>query len=991
MEKQSNQSSPPPRHPSVTDFGERVFLGTHTPILASAAEVLISRYQTTNRLDLEKVLVLVPGSRARQRLLEILIEKSQRNHWFFRPPQLVTIGQFFENFYTPKRPFASELLQKFAWEKAIGQLTPDQLAPLIPSAKEAPPKATPSAEEEALSSSASEPFDRSELARWLFDSYQEITADDLDFWRISQKVNEWDDFPEKERWQTLATIQRHYHDLLDRLGWWDKQSARLYALEHPEELAMEHDLYLVGLVDLNGSVRRLLSLLQNQISTQRLPHTISFLLAAEKEWHDRFDSLGAVLPNQWQNRPLNLSPEQLHDAPTDENQAERVVEFLHSLGGKTPAEEISIALPNEDLAPQIEFQLNQLKVTTRNVNGTSLEETSLYRWLDACRNYLATDQFQHLAALLRHPHWFDYLQRHLPDIFKGSDWLTELDHFQTRQIAFRVDSRNHRATRLSDCQHCLEAIFFLVHEIFEPFYSKKQPLPLWQKAITDLLIRLYREHPFQKGDPQQRQMIYFCQQVQTILDELQTIPDELTPKVTGAQAISFLLAELKGQRLSPPADPQAVELVGWLEFPLDDAPVVLVTSFSEGTIPSLTVSDLLLPDSLRQRLGLLDNPRRQARDAYIIAVLQNCTQKLAFFYSERNQEGDPLMPSRFAFSVEQKKLPQRAKSLLTPSQEPTTRFAAPLFLSTKHDSDLWVPAPHPLEQPVDKMRVTSFRNYLACPYRFYLQDILRLRSINDTNQELSAGDFGNLLHDCLNDFGQSDFVTSAKAEQITDFLVSVLHRRYDKYYFRSAPAVKIQMYQIEKRLEAFAKWQARQQQEGWQIEFVEKEAETLFALPEGQSPMTIVGRIDRIDYHPEKNQWRVIDYKSSDTGKTPEAAHRKGRGDEGQWIDLQLPLYRHLVRSLGITENLELGYVNLPKKTDETGFYPAQTFVRRKPIPWGEDRFDEADTVATEVITDIRNEIFWPPNETSATLRTRFPDLATLCHDHAIRPSYQPQ
>ena len=54
----------------------------------------------------------------------------------------------------------------------------------------------------------------------------------------------------------------------------------------------------------------------------------------------------------------------------------------------------------------------------------------------------------------------------------------------------------------------------------------------------------------------------------------------------------------------------------------------------------------------------------------------------------------------------------------------------------------------------------------------------------------------------------------------------------------------------------------------------------------------------------------IFDYKTSDTATTPEKAHRKRNGD---WVDLQLPLYRHLVAGLGITGDLDMAYIVLPK------------------------------------------------------------------------------
>ena len=52
---------------------------------------------------------------------------------------------------------------------------------------------------------------------------------------------------------------------------------------------------------------------------------------------------------------------------------------------------------------------------------------------------------------------------------------------------------------------------------------------------------------------------------------------------------------------------------------------------------------------------------------------------------------------------------------------------------------------------------------------------------------------------------------------------------------------------------------------------------------------SLIGRIDRIDRNERTGELAVLDYKSSDSAKTPEQIHRQGRTSEKEWIDLQLP------------------------------------------------------------------------------------------------------
>jgi RecB family exonuclease len=130
-------------------------------------------------------------------------------------------------------------------------------------------------------------------------------------------------------------------------------------------------------------------------------------------------------------------------------------------------------------------------------------------------------------------------------------------------------------------------------------------------------------------------------------------------------------------------------------------------------------------------------------------------------------------------------------------------------------------------------------------------------------------------------------------------------------------------------------------------------------------PMILRGRIDRIDVHRETGQRAILDYKSSDAAKTPEKAHQ--RGDD--WTDLQLPLYRHLARSLGITGPVQLGYVLLPKDVDKVEFRMAQ---------WTDDQLAAADEVARQVVKHIWAEDFWPPIDPAPDFSEEF---AAICQD----------
>ncbi|HEY1861050.1 MAG TPA: PD-(D/E)XK nuclease family protein, partial [Gemmataceae bacterium] len=134
----------------------------------------------------------------------------------------------------------------------------------------------------------------------------------------------------------------------------------------------------------------------------------------------------------------------------------------------------------------------------------------------------------------------------------------------------------------------------------------------------------------------------------------------------------------------------------------------------------------------------------------------------------------------------------------------------------------------------------------------------------------------------------------------------------------------------------------------------------------------LVGRIDRIDYHEVKRVLRILDYKTADAGEHPDKTHRK----KGEWIDLQLPLYRHVYQALRLEAptdlTIELGYFNLPRKLDDTGVQLAE---------WGMAELEDADRVTCQVIRSIRASAFWKPVYPAPPFGQ---DFAAICLDNVL-------
>src|SRR5262245_34775400 len=202
----------------------REFLGWDRPALPEAAHRLAQRYRQGHTLDLSRLIVVAPGQRAGRRLRELLAFLAEDKGLVFTPPNVVTEGLLPELLYTPKKPFATDLVQDLAWAQVLRELPGTMRRHLVP-----------------------QPPDDGDTRRWLELGqvlrrlHRELAADGLDFAAVLAAAPKVAHFNERERWQALTELQRRYHLLLDTQELWDRQTARLKAIEF-REIRTESDI-----------------------------------------------------------------------------------------------------------------------------------------------------------------------------------------------------------------------------------------------------------------------------------------------------------------------------------------------------------------------------------------------------------------------------------------------------------------------------------------------------------------------------------------------------------------------------------------------------------------------------------------------------------------------------------------------------------------------------------------------------------------------------
>ena len=494
----------------------RKFVNWDQPALPTAAQYLCQHYSRQAVLDLDGVVVVMPGSRAGRRLLEILAERAEQSQLVFFPPQITTVGGLPELLYESKRPFASELVQKLAWVEALKSLR-DSARPFM---------AQPPAEDDCLN--------WMELGALLWRQHRELAADALHFGDVAQQGLELVGFNESARWRFLRQVQLKYLQQLDDLGLWDLQTARLFAIEHGE-CRTDKDLVLVAAADMNRALRLMLDQVADRVTA---------LVCAPEERQDHFDEHGCLLPGAWADVLLELRPEQWQVSEGPAEQAEAVVRQLVRYAGRYRCDEIAIGVADERLAPQIQRCLTAAGVPSRWVLGRPLSQTGPYRLLAALARFVPGRRYADLAALARHPDVGEHVARRAG----RRDWLTPLDRYYGEHLPPFLGSW-HKEDRDAPLVQALDQ---RLREAVAALDVPARKLPAWASSIAQVLQQFYVDRVFDRGLSPDHYTVSALERVRAVLLEHQAAPAAISPTIDAGSAIQLVLQQLSPLQIPPP-------------------------------------------------------------------------------------------------------------------------------------------------------------------------------------------------------------------------------------------------------------------------------------------------------------------------------------------------------------------------------------------------------------------------------------------------------
>ncbi len=887
------------------------FLGWDRSPLKAAAEWLRDEVGK----DMSGWLVALPGARAGRRLRERLAVELEAG---WTPPRILTAGALVDELLRVEGRPAGRLVRTLAWERALRALTPAERGRIVARA--------PGAEDVA---------GWTRLAEQVRGLFGELAAEGLDFRHLAEHPPRPQILGETARWDALARAQELMVDALAKAGLVDPHLARIAAID-AQRVKTDARVVLVGVVDMNRLLRRTLA---------QMPERVTALVPAPDEHAADFDELGCLRVKEWKERDVDLPRDRWLIADKPDGQAEETIRALSQWSGCFPAEQITIGVADAEVVPYLRQRLAHAGITARDAAGLPLPRTEPARLLEACARFLARGTFADYAALVRHPDLETALRTR--EGLEETEPAEILDKYQRKHLPAGVGGLWPGGKR---DREPIETLHRGVQEVLgELAGSDRRPLPAWAPAIRELLITAYGGRDLDPDVEDDRVLGAALSEIASALAEIEDAPETLAPPTPASDALEMLLRILRPRAIPPraprPGEP-TIELLGWLELALDDAPALVVTGFEEGHVPEAVHGDAFLPDRLRGELGLVDNERRLARDVFATHLLRECREEAIFVTGRRTAAGDPLLPSRIAFHRPPEKIVARVRHWL-PEEEgerptPPTAEAEP-----RREVNALPRLPEALLP--ERLTVTSFRDWFESPYGFYLRHVLEIKTLDDRAREMDPLGFGKLAHRILDDFGKSELRDSLDAGDIARYLRETLQRRSELRFGKTPlPAVALQIAQLAHRLSIFAERQAERVRDGWRIVHSEwQPANECVPLDVDGGAMPIKGRIDRIDRH-EDGRYAIFDYKTGEKVKSPESEHG---GVRASWKDLQLPLYTLLAREVTGDDLPELGYVGLGKEEANVGF-----LVARK---WKPGYVDEALDQARDVVRAVRRGEFF--------------------------------
>ncbi|MFM7016529.1 MAG: PD-(D/E)XK nuclease family protein [Bacteroidota bacterium] len=201
---------------------------------------------------------------------------------------------------------------------------------------------------------------------------------------------------------------------------------------------------------------------------------------------------------------------------------------------------------------------------------------------------------------------------------------------------------------------------------------------------------------------------------------------------------------------------EGININGFLETRLTDYTDVYIANVNEGTLPSKSVSNSLIPYALRKFYSLPCKEEQEAVTAYHFYRLLQRSERVSLFYTNQMTATGGGEKSRFIFQIENElsvinknitvSYLQYQTNLIPLSREELAIEKSEDILQKMRDKYLNVD----ISAGTDGkgFSPSSLASYIFCPLKFYLEQFAKLRNTDD-KKVIDQMLFGRILHTAM--------------------------------------------------------------------------------------------------------------------------------------------------------------------------------------------------------------------------------------------------
>ncbi|MBI3787724.1 MAG: PD-(D/E)XK nuclease family protein, partial [Ignavibacteriales bacterium] len=312
---------------------------------------------------------------------------------------------------------------------------------------------------------------------------------------------------------------------------------------------------------------------------------------------------------------------------------------------------------------------------------------------------------------------------------------------------------------------------------------------------------------------------------------------------------------------------------------------VYILDMNDDIIPGGIGQEMLLPQGLRESLGLETYKNREKLSEHYFQLLLRGAKNVHLFYTEAGKSEKSRFIEKLLWEQ------QKAAGMVT-----TNDFVRTI----RYDVKLANTTPTPTTKTTEMVAflkgfsysASALDTYLRCQLKFYYQYVLRLYEKEEASTELDAQDVGIFVHAALkNYFEPLKNKPLTKADILPERIDAIVDELFPKQFgTEAAGASYLLNKQVKNQLKAFLS--------NYQIPVLEQRPVAIQVLEEEiqvtKSCYSFKGRFDRIEQR--GNQIFILDYKTGKDDKNAKINFKKlDINDRASWEEaissVQLPFY----------------------------------------------------------------------------------------------------